>query len=153
MLAKPSIPLLFFFVFYSLNSWALEPRSIASDNIIFNSEILYHPAGPSIKSEWRSNNDGGIIQVEIKKAKSGQILLEKLKLVYQNKVGWRIEDINGNVKLKINSTSINSENPLNLKINDQMWAITLSNEEIPKAIQGLATETEPRVDIFIKLVM
>ena len=151
MLAKTAFFLIY--IFYSLNPSALESRLIASDNVIFSSETLHHISGAATRNEWRSSSDGRIIQVEIKKAKSGQILLEKLKLVYQNKVGWRIEDINGNVKLKINSTSINSENPLNLKINDQMWAITLSNEEIPKAIQGLATETEPRVDIFIKLVM
>ena len=145
MLAKPSI---FLFLFlYSLNSSALESRSNLNENVLFSSETLYHPAGPATRNEWRSSSDGRIIQLEIKKAKSGQFLLEKLKLVYQNKVGWRIEDINGNVKLKINPTSINSKKSLNLKINNQIWAITLSNEEIPISIQGIATETEPRVDI------
>ena len=80
------------------------------------------------------------------------MLVEKLKLVYQNIVGWRIEDINGNVKLKINPKSINSQKPITLSINNHIWAITLTNEEIPIPIQGIATETEPRVDIFMKLI-
>ena len=80
------------------------------------------------------------------------MLVEKLKLVYQNKVGWRIEDIDGNVKLKINPKSINSQKPIKLSINNQIWAIALTNEEIPIPIQGIATETEPRVDIFMKLI-
>jgi hypothetical protein len=148
VLAKPSIFL--FFIFYSLNPSATESRLNLNENVIFSSEILYHPAGPTTRNEWRSSSDGGIIQLEIKKARSGQMLLKKLKLVYQNKVGWRIEDINGGVKLKISSTSINSKKSLNLKINNQIWAITLSNEEIPISIQGIATETEPTVDIELK---
>ena len=80
------------------------------------------------------------------------MLVEKLKLVYQNKVGWRIEDINGAVKLNINPNSINSQKSIKLSINNQTWAITLTNEEIPISIQGIATESEPRVDIFMKLM-
>ena len=148
MLAKPSIFL--FFIFYSLNSSTTESRLNLNENVIFSTETLYHPAGPTTRNEWRSSSDGGIIQLEIKKARSGQMLLRKLKLVYQHKVGWRIEDIDGNVKLKINPTSINSKKSLNLKINNQIWAITLSNEEIPISIQGIAAETEPIVDIKLK---
>lgn len=152
MLGKPATALLTLFFLYSLNSPALELRNL-TENVIFSSEILYYPAGPAIRNEWRSSSDGRIIRLEIKNAKSSQMLVENLKLIYQNKVGWRIEDINGNVMLKINPTLINSKKPLNLKINNQTWTITLSNEEMPIAIQGIATETEPRVDIFIKLVM
>ena len=152
MLAKPSSFLLFpFFIFYTLNSSALELRN-SIESVIFSSETLYHPAGPAIRNEWRSSSDGRIIQLEIKNAKSSQMLVEKLKLVYQNIVGWRIEDINGNVKLKINPKSINSQKPITLSINNHIWAITLTNEEIPIPIQGIATETEPRVDIFMKLI-
>ena len=150
MLAKSSIFL--FLIFYSLNSSALESRLNSNENIIFSSETLYHPAGPATRNEWHLRSDGRIIQLEIKKAKSGQFLLEKLKLVHQNKVGWRIEDINGNVKLKINPTSINSQKPLDLSINNQLWAITISKEEILLAIKGIATEAEPTVDIFMKLI-
>ena len=134
-----------------MNSSALELKS-STEPVIFSSETLYHPAGPTTRNEWRSSNDGRIIQLEIKNAKSSQMLVEKLKLVYQNKVGWRIEDIDGNVKLKVNPKSINSQKPIKLTINNQIWAITLTNEEIPMPIQGIATETEPRVDILMSLV-
>jgi hypothetical protein len=134
-----------------LNSSALELRN-STENIIFSSETLYHPAGPAIRNEWRSSIEGRVIQLEIKNAKSSQMLIEKLKLVYQNKVGWRIEDINENVKLKINPKSINSQKPINLSVNNQIWEINLKNEVIPIPIQGIATESEPRVDIFMKLI-
>ncbi len=150
MLAKLSnfLPLLFFL--YPLTSSALESRN--STEKIFSSEILYYPSGPATRNEWRSIGDGKIIQLEIKKARSGEILIEKLKLVYQNKVGWRIEDLNGDTKLKIDSKGIDGDKPLSLKINNQLWTITLSNEEMPKVIPGIATETEPRIDIFMKLI-
>lgn len=151
MLGKPVTFLLTLFLLHPLNSSALELRN-STENVIFSSEMLYHPAGPSIRNEWRSSSEGTIIQLEIKNAKSSQILVEKLKLVYQNKVGWRIEDIDGNVKLKINPKSINSQKPIKLSINNQIWAIALTNEEIPIPIQGIATESEPRVDIFMKLI-
>ena len=151
MLGKPVTFLLTLFLLHPLNSSALELRN-STENVIFSSEMLYHPAGPSIRNEWRSSSEGTIIQLEIKNAKSSQILVENLKLVYQNKVGWRIEDINGKVQLTINPKLINSENPIKLNINNQIWAITLSNEQLPMAIKGIATESEPRVDIFMKLI-
>lgn len=151
MPAKPSNFLLFLFIFYSLNSSALELRN-STENIIFSSESLYHPSGVATRNEWRSSSDGRIIQLEIKNAKSSQMLVEKLKLIYQNNVGWRIEDIDGNVKLKINPKSINSQKPINLSVNNQIWEINLKNEVIPIPIQGIATESEPRVDIFMKLL-
>ena len=151
MLAKPSNFLFCLFIFYSLNSSALELKN-STEPVVFSSETLYHPAGPAIRNEWRSSNDGRIIQLEIKNAKSSQMLVEMLKLVYQNRVGWRIEDINGKVQLIINPKLINSENPIKLNINNQIWSITLSNEQLPMAIKGIATETESRVDIFIKLI-
>ena len=80
------------------------------------------------------------------------MLVEKLKLLYQNNVGWRIEDLNGDIKLKIDFKAVNGDKPLFLKINNQLWAITLSNEKIPVPILGVATETEQRVDIFLKLI-
>ena len=151
MLGKPATALLTLFFLHPLNSLALELRN-SSEYTIFSSETLHHPAGPAIRNEWRSSSDGRIIQLEIKNAKSSQILVEKLKLVYQNKVGWRIEDINGNVKLKINPTLINSEKLLDIKINNNIWVITLKNEVMPIVRHGIATETEPTVDIFMKLM-
>ncbi len=151
VLAKPSNFFFCLFIFYSLNSSALELKN-SPEHVIFSSVTLHHPAGPATRNEWRSSNNGRIIQLEIKNAKSSQMLVEKLKLVYQNKVGWRIEDIDGNVKLKINPKSINSQKPIKLSINNQIWAIALTNEEIPIPIQGIATESEPRVDIFMKLI-
>jgi hypothetical protein len=138
--------------FYSLNVSALESRIISNENVIFSSETFNHLSGAVTRNEWRSSNDGRIIQLEIKNAKSSQMLVEMLKLVYQNRVGWRIEDINGKVQLIINPKLINSENPIKLNINNQIWAITLSNEQLPIAIKGIATETESRVDIFMKLI-
>ncbi len=151
MLGKPATALLTLFFLYSLNSSALELRN-STENVIFSSEILYHPAGPAIRNEWRSSGDGRVIQLEIKNAKSSQMLVENLKLVYQNKVGWRIEDINGNVKLKINPTLVNSEKPLDIKIKNNIWVITLKNEAMHIIQHGIATETEPRIDIFMKLI-
>jgi hypothetical protein len=138
--------------FYSLNVSALESRIISNENVIFSSETLNHLSGAVTRNEWRSSKDGGVIQLEIKNAKSGQILIEKTKIIYQQKMGWRIEDINENVKLKINPKSINSQKPIKLSIKNQIWAITLTNEKIPIPIEGIATETEPRVDIFMKLI-
>lgn len=151
MLSKSATFLLTLFLLHPLNSSALELRN-STENVIFSSETLYHPAGPATRNEWRSNSDGRIIQLEIKNAKSSQMLVEKLKLVYQNKVGWRIEDINGNVKLKINLSLINNEKPLDLKINNKIWVITLKNEVLPIIRYGIATEAEPSVDIFMKLL-
>jgi hypothetical protein len=131
---------------------ASELKLNSTENIIFSSETINHISGAVTRNEWRSRDDGKLIQLEIKNAKSGQILVEKTKIIYQQKVGWRIEDINGNLKLKINPKSINSENPIKLSINNQMWAITLSNEQLPIAIKGIATETEPRIDVFMKLM-
>lgn len=151
MLGKSATFLLTLFLLHPLNSSALELRNL-TENVIFSSETLYHPAGPATRNEWRSGGDGRIIQLEIKNAKSSQMLVEKLKLVYQNKVGWRIEDINGNVKLKINLTLIDNEKPLDLKINNKIWVITLKNEVLPIIRHGIATEAEPSVDIFMKLL-
>lgn len=150
MLAKLFSFLFLLLLLYPLDSLALESR-IPTENI-FSSEIIYYPSGPATRNEWRSSSDGKIIQLEIKKAKSGQILIEKLKLKYQNKVGWRIENLDGSFKLKINPKSINSGKPINLKINTQVWAITLSNEEMSKVIPGIAAEAELRIDIFMKLI-
>jgi hypothetical protein len=134
-----------------LNSSALGLRN-STENIIVSSETIYHPAGPATRNEWRSSIDGRIIQLEVKNAKSSQMLVEKLKLVYQPKVGWRIEDINGNVKLKINPALINGEKPLDIKINNNIWQITIKNEVMPIVRYGIATEAEPTVDIFMKLM-
>ena len=152
MHAKLANYLFILLFFYSLNVSALESRIISNENVIFSSETFNHLSGAVTRNEWRSSNDGRIIQLEIKNAKSSQILVENLKLVYQNKVGWRIEDINGKVQLTINPKLINSENPIKLNINNQIWAITLSNEQLPMAIKGIATETDSRVDIFMKLI-
>jgi hypothetical protein len=134
-----------------LNSSALGLRN-STENIIVSSETLYHPAGPATRNEWRSSSDERIIQLEIKNAKSGQMLVENLKLVYQNKVGWRIEDINGNVKLKINPALTHGGKPLDIKINNNIWQVTLKNEAMPIVRYGIATEAEPTVDIFMKLM-
>ncbi len=152
MHAKLANYLFILLFFYSLNVSALESRIISNENVIFSSETFNHLSGAVTRNEWRSSNDGRIIQLEIKNAKSSQMLVEMLKLVYQNRVGWRIEDINGKVQLIINPKLINSENPIKLNINNQIWAITLSNEQLPIAIKGIATETESRVDIFMKLI-
>ena len=90
----------------------------STENVIFSSETLHHPAGPAIINEWHSSGDGRIIQLEIKNAKSSQMLVERLKLIYQNNVGWRIEDLNGDTKLKIDFKAINGDKPLFLKINN-----------------------------------
>ena len=85
MLGKPATALLTLFLLHPLNSLALELRN-STENVIFSSETLYHPAGPATRNEWRSGSDGRIIQLEIKNAKSSQMLVENLKLIYQNKL-------------------------------------------------------------------
>jgi hypothetical protein len=139
-------------VFYCQNAPASTANPTSGEGIVFTSETLYHPAGPATRNEWRTSKDGRIVQLEIKNAKSGQILVESTRIIYQQKMGWRIEDIAENIKLKINPELINSQKPIKLNINNQMWEITLSNENTPIAIKGIATEAEPRVDIFMTLI-
>jgi hypothetical protein len=140
---------IFFTVLLSANGLTSGVDQISSPSILEKTEnISFHPAGPTIRYEWRDKSSSVLYRVEIRKLRSGQFILDHVKLIHNPQYGWRLIDASNKTILKISSEDVSDKKNLLFQVENQKWNLTILNEEVPINRSGISTESEYALDII-----
>lgn len=142
--------LLFIFIvsFLSASNSISEENKYSSPILLEETEeITFHPAGPTIRKEWRERGNLSLSRVEVTRIRSGQVIFGNVTLLYHPTSGWSLVNKSKNTILKITSRDISKKNPLLFDVEGQKWSLTVTREEVPIARAGISTEAEYALDI------
>ena len=111
--------------------------------------IFPHPSGPTTRREWRSKANAQLYRVELDRARSGQIIFSKMRLIYNPTIGWSVRDASEAVVLALSHEDIVAHRVLHLKVGNQVWSLQVRGEELPVDRPGIATESENALDLTL----
>jgi len=124
-----------------------QPRKID-----LNTKTIIHPASPITQREWILNGESILYRLEVDSAKSGQITVNKTKLIYNAVNGWSLVDFDGNLILKLGKVDLDKGANLKIDFKNEKWSLQIRKQYIPVILQGIATESEHSLDVtFIRL--
>jgi hypothetical protein len=106
-----------------------------------------HPAGPTTRTERSKGNETEPFQIELERARSGTWLLRLLRLPGG---AWVVDAADGKRhalpsvgEVPAKSVSIPMENKL-------VWRVQLLRQYLPVIQPGIATESEPSLDLILE---
>jgi hypothetical protein len=108
-----------------------------------------HPAGPTTKREWRTDQAEQPYRIQYERIRSGQVLVGQAKLVQRKNGSWYVET-SGKKRLMLVGKSERKTRTLKTFTEEKhVWRICVINQEIPQVQPGVATESEPALDLVL----
>lgn len=108
-----------------------------------------HPAGPTTRREWRKSQTEQPYRIQYERIRSGHVLVGQARLDHDKSGTWYIESSN---KKRLNLLGRNEKKTRTLKTfieENQVWRVCVTRQEIPLIQQGVATESEPSLDLVL----
>jgi hypothetical protein len=125
---------------------AVAPSPVVSG--IETVQRILHPAGPTVRTEWRADERSAVSRIHIVNARSGQVLLGQTRLQRLNDGGWQIS-VGNAAPLRLNTPT--GTNPQRFVDGGQNWEISVEQQHVPRVQPGVSTETEPALDLRLWL--
>jgi len=147
ILNKSVIFLIFFLGFLNLSiasDFPIEPKD--KDLNIFTQKYSF---GTVVRKEWRINQNSPLYRLEVDKATAGKMLIDKTRLTYNKKDGWKLTDFEDKLLLKISQEDTQAKKTLSFKNKNQEWEFVIRGQNTPKEIPGIATEDENSLDVTL----
>jgi len=131
-------------------SWG-QSESLTKDAVNDKETITQelHPAGPTTRREWRSGQTDQPYRVQYERIRSGHVLVGQARLIRDESGIWYVESSD---KKRLNLLGRNESKTKTLKTftdENQVWRVRVTRQEIPQTQQGVATETEPSLDLVL----
>ena len=151
MLNKLFLALLFVMV-VPQTSWG-RPCNQAKDVINGNETVTreLHPAGPTTRREWQSGQMEHPYKVQYERIRSGHVLVGKARLIRDQDGIWYVV-LADNKRLML--LGRNEKKTVKFKTfteAKQVWRISVTQQEVPVTQRGVATESEPSLDLVLFL--
>jgi hypothetical protein len=108
-----------------------------------------HPAGPTTRRERRSSQTEQPYRIQYERIRSGHVLVGQARLIYGKNGIWYVESSN---KKRLNLLGRNESKTKTFKKfteENQVWQVCVTRQEIPLIQQGVATESEPSLDLIL----
>jgi hypothetical protein len=108
-----------------------------------------HPAGPTTRREWRRCQPDQPYRIQYENIRSGHVLVGKTRLIYDHSGIWYVELSN---KKRLKLLGRNEKKTKTLKTfneENQVWKVRVTRQVIPLSQQGVATESEPSLDLVL----
>jgi hypothetical protein len=108
-----------------------------------------HPAGPTTLREWRSGQMEQPYRIQYERIRSGHVLVGQARLIHDKSGIWYVESSN---KMRLNLLGRNEKKTKTFKSfteENQVWRVCVTRQEIPLTQQGVATESEPSLDLVL----
>lgn len=109
-----------------------------------------HPAGPTTRTERTKGNETEPFQIELERARSGTWLVGKARLLRLPGGAWVVDAADGKRhalpsvgEVPAKSVSIPMDNKL-------VWRVQLLRQYLPVIQPGIATESEPSLDLILE---
>ena len=121
------------------------PQDAVNDKETITQEL--HPAGLTIRREWRSSQAEHPYRIQYESIRSGHVLVGQARLFHDTSGIWYVESSN---KKRLDLLGRNESKTKTLKTfteANQVWRIRVSRQEIPQTQPGVATESEPSLDL------
>jgi len=108
-----------------------------------------HPAGPTTRREWRKSQAEQPYRIQYERIRSGHMLVGQASLIHDKSGIWYVESLN---KKRLNLLGMNEKKTKTLKTfteKNQVWRVCVTRQDIPPTQQGIATESEPSLDLVL----
>lgn len=109
----------------------------------------FHPAGPTTRREWRSGQTEQPYRILYERIRSGHVLVGKARLIHDTSGVWYVESAN---KRRLNLLGRSEKKTKTFKSfteKNQVWRVCVTRQEVPLTQQGVATESEPSLDLVL----
>lgn len=108
-----------------------------------------HPAGPTTRREWRGDQAEQPYRIQYDRIRSGQVLVGKARLIRGKNGAWYVESSNKK-RLKLLGKSESMTTTLKQFTEKKLvWRICVTGQEVPQVQPGVATESEPALDLVL----
>ena len=121
------------------------PKIDVADQMSVSQEL--HPTGPTIKREWRKTPAEPPYQIQYEGIRSGHLLWGQARLVRNERGAWYVET---SAKKRVYLLGENDQKTKRAKTfteAGQVWKIAVSQQSLPVTQAGIATESEPALDL------
>jgi hypothetical protein len=108
---------------------------------------ILHPAGPTIRREWRQDQGSPVSRIQIANARSGQLLVGQTRLQRLPDGGWQITTGAGHVLRLATGSGAGSQA---FAEGGRNWTLRVEKETLPILRPGVSTEGEPALDLLIE---
>ncbi|MDP1635874.1 MAG: hypothetical protein Q8L69_14485 [Gallionellaceae bacterium] len=108
-----------------------------------------HPAGPTTRREWRSSQAEQPHRIQYERIRSGHVLVGKARLVRDKNGIWYVES---SCNKRIQLLGGNEEKTKTVKTfteERQVWKVCVTRQDIPLTQPGVATESEPSLELVL----
>jgi hypothetical protein len=131
-------------------SWG-KSGCLAKDAIVGKETVTQelHPAGPTTRREWRKRQTEQPYRIQYERIRSGHVLVGQARLIHDKREVWYVELSN---KKRLSLLGKNEKKTKILKTfteGKQVWRVCVTRQEIPLTQQGVATESEPSLDLVL----
>lgn len=104
-----------------------------------------HPAGPSVRHEWRLTATGPVQRIKLERARSGEWVLGQTRLMRDPNGVWAIVQADGQ-RRPLDTSGV----PQTFNDSGKNWRVRVSAEEVPVHRPGIATEAEPSLNLSLE---
>lgn len=111
----------------------------------------FHPAGPTTRREWRKNLTEQPYRIQYERIRSGQVLVGQARLIRDQDGVWYVESSNKKRLKLLGRNEKKTKTPKTFTEDNQIWRVCVIRQEIPITQQGIATESEPTLDLALFL--
>lgn len=108
-----------------------------------------HPAGPTTRREWRGDQAEQPYRIQYERIRSGQILVGQAKVVQRKNGSWYVETSSKKRVKLLGKSELKTRTLKKFTEKKQVWQICVTNQEIPQIQPGVATESEPALDLVL----
>jgi hypothetical protein len=106
-----------------------------------------HPAGPTTRREWRSSQADLPYRIQYERIRSGHLLAGQARLFHDKSGIWYVESSNKKRLDLLGRNESETKTPKTFTEENQVWRIRVTRQEIPQTQPGVATESEPSLDM------
>jgi len=114
--------------------------------------VDHHPSGPLVIYDYFYGADMVPYKRIIQGARGGSLVLENMRIIHHGECLWTIQ-VNGENTLTIADSKEEYGQPIDLVVGAYTWEVVVLNRENPVFIEGVATETECKLDMQLSRKM
>jgi hypothetical protein len=108
-----------------------------------------HPAGPTTRREWRGSQTEQPYRIQYERIRSGHVLVGQARLIHDKNGIWYVESSNKKRLKLLGKKERKTKTLKRFTEQKQVWRICVTQQDIPVIQPGVATESEPSLDLVL----
>lgn len=114
---------------------------------------ILSPSGPIYKKEWFDTKTSQLIRMEYLRVTPGRTIVGRVRILLEPNGCWKVEGSQGDVETLLCLKDSVLRKPVYVTDGNHRWEVkAIRINEVPLEKPGVATESEPSIDLLINRI-